>query len=203
VATAKTLAAAMVALSGWKGDTPLYDPMCGSGTLLCEAVMAACRLPAGYLRSDFGFRHLPDFDKGQWQRVKKEADADIRRIKKGLVAGSDIAHRAVKAARANVGVLAGGASVQIDRRDFNDIPLLEKSVIVCNPPYGVRLRSEDELGSLYKSLGDFLKQRCKGSQAYIFFGTREMIKKIGLKPTWKKPMRNAALDGRVVKYEMY
>lgn len=199
----ETLAAAMVALSGWKGDTPLYDPMCGSGTLLCEAMMAACRLPSGYLRTEFGFRHLPDFDKGLWQRVKKEADADIRQIGKGVIVGSDIAHRAVKAAIANVGALPGGASVQIDRRDFNDIPRLENCVILCNPPYGVRLKSEDELGAFYKSLGDFLKRRCKGSQAYIFFGTREMIKKIGLKPSWKKPMRNAGLDGRVVKYKMY
>lgn len=199
----ETLAAAMVALSGWSGDRPLYDPMCGSGTLLCEAMMTACRLPAGYLRPDFGFRNLPDFDKGLWQRVKKEADAGVRRIKRGRVAGSDIAHRAVKAARTNVGALPGGAGVQIERRDFKDIPRLENSVILCNPPYGVRLRSEVELGAFYKSFGDFLKRRCKGSQAFIFFGTREMIKKIGLKPTWKKPMRNAGLDGRVVKYEMY
>ncbi len=199
----ETLAAAMVALSGWKGDRPLYDPMCGSGTLLCEAMMVAGRMPAGYLRPKFGFRHLPDYDKDLWLKVKKQADANIRRIEKGVVDGSDIAHRCTKAAKTNCSRLPGGSAVRIVRRDFNDIERLENHVILCNPPYGVRLRNADELGTFYKSLGDFLKRRCKGSQAYIFFGTREMIKKIGLKPSWKKPMRNAGLDGRVVKYELY
>ncbi|MGD8834883.1 MAG: THUMP domain-containing protein [Desulfobacteraceae bacterium] len=199
----ETLAAAMVALSRWKGDRPLYDPMCGSGTLLCEALMVAGRLPAGYLRPRFGFRHLPDFDNDLWLKVKNQADANIRRIEKGVVAGSDIAHRCVKSAKINCGCLPGGRTVTVVRRDFNDIERLENHLILCNPPYGVRLRNADELGAFYKSLGDFLKRRCKGSQAYIFFGTREMIKKIGLKPSWKKPMRNAGLDGRVAKYDLY
>jgi putative N6-adenine-specific DNA methylase len=55
----------------------------------------------------------------------------------------------------------------------------------------------------YRRLGDFLKQRCKGSTAYLYFGDREMIKSIGLKPAWKKPLRNGGLDGRLVKYELY
>jgi putative N6-adenine-specific DNA methylase len=80
---------------------------------------------------------------------------------------------------------------------------LENRVILCNPPYGLRLNDVSSLTPFYKSLGDFLKQRCKGSQAYIFFGDRELIKKIGLRPTWKKPMRNAGLDGRFVRYDLY
>ena len=199
----ETLAAAMVALSGWQGERPLYDPMCGSGTLLCEALMVACRLPAGYFRTRFGFQSLPDFDNDLWQRVKIQADGEILRVERGVVSGSDIAHRAFKAARANCGRLPGGDKVNVQRRDFNTITSLEDRVILCNPPYGIRLGEEAKLGASYKSLGDFLKQRCRGSQAYIFFGNREMIKKIGLKPTWKKPMRNAGLDGRVVKYELY
>jgi putative N6-adenine-specific DNA methylase len=59
------------------------------------------------------------------------------------------------------------------------------------------------MDEIYRQLGDFLKQRCKGSKAYIYFGNRDMIKRIGLKPSWKKPLRNGGLDGRVVKYEMY
>jgi putative N6-adenine-specific DNA methylase len=199
----ETLAAAMVALSRWQGERPLYDPMCGSGTLLCEAMMAACRLPAGYFRARFGFRHLPDFDRSLWQRVKQQADTKIRRLERGVVSGSDIAHRAFKAARKNCGRLPGGDVVHIRRKNFNTIANLENHVILLNPPYGIRLGEEDQLAAFYKELGDFLKQRCKGSQAYIFFGNREMIKKIGLKPTWKKPMRNAGLDGRVVKYALY
>ena len=54
-----------------------------------------------------------------------------------------------------------------------------------------------------RELGDFLKQRCQGSTAYLYFGKREMIKSIGLRPTWKKPLKNGGLDGRLVKYELY
>lgn len=199
----ETLAAAMVALSGWRGDSPLYDPMCGSGTLLCEALMVAGRMPAGYLRSGFGFERLPDFDQRLWKRIKERVDAGICSVKTGQVAGSDIARRAVRAARINCQSLPGGKGVRIHVKDYRDIGSLENSIILSNPPYGVRLNQIGQLGAFYKQLGDFLKQRCKGSIAYIYFGNREMIKKIGLKPTWKKPMRNAGLDGRVVKYEMY
>ncbi len=199
----ETLAAAMVALSQWQADTPLYDPMCGAGTLLCEAMMTACRIPAGYLRSKFGFRWLPDFNEKLWRQVKKDAEAKIRPLPKGCVAGSDIARQAVKAARANCGRLPVDHPPSIVRSDFNTIASLENHTILCNPPYGVRLKRDDELGTFYKALGDFLKQRCKGSQAFIFFGNREMIKKIGLRPAWKKPMRNAGLDGRVVRYDLY
>ncbi len=199
----ETLAAAMVALAGWQGDRPLYDPMCGSGTLLCEALMRAGRIPAGYLRRFFGFQNLPDFEAPLWQKVKSRADADIRPIARGMVSGSDIAHRAVRAARANCKSLPDGHATEIHKQDFAKIGGLENSVIVCNPPYGLRLNSDQDLGAFYKTLGDFLKRRCTGSHAYIYFGNREMIKRIGLKPAWKKPMRNAGLDGRVVKYELY
>jgi len=93
--------------------------------------------------------------------------------------------------------------ISVVRNDFKNLPALENRIIVCNPPYGLRLQKPDQLGAFYKALGDFLKQRCQGSQAYIYFGNREMIKKIGLKPNWKKPLPNAGIDGRVVKYEMY
>jgi putative N6-adenine-specific DNA methylase len=199
----ETLAAAMVLLSGWQGDRPLYDPMCGSGTLLCEAMMIAGRVPAGYLRAGFGFMNLPDFDAAVWRKVKSRADAAIRPVAKGMVSGSDIAHRAVQAARINCQSLPGGEAMKIQCQDYAQIDGLENAVILCNPPYGIRLNSHQDLGEFYKALGDFLKRRCKGSQAYLYFGNREMIKNIGLKPTWKKPLRNAGLDGRVVKYELY
>ncbi len=199
----ETLGAAMVALSQWKGDRPLYDPMCGSGTLLCEALMAYCRIPAGYLRSRYGFRHLPDFDSRLWKAVKKTADGAMRPLPEGLIGGSDISAEAVKAARANCRMLPFGERVRIGHKDFKHIETLADRVILCNPPYGIRLESESDLPALYKSFGDFLKQRCPGSDAYLYFGNREMLKSIGLRPAWKKPMKNAELDGRVAKFSMW
>lgn len=199
----ETLAAAILALSGWQGEQPLYDPMCGSGTLLCEALMHLCHIPAGYLRARFGLHHLPDFDRKLWEQVKREANGRIVALRPGWIAGSDIDPRAVRAAVANLGTLPGGASVAVRRAGFNDLPELENRLIVCNPPYGLRSGRDIELNAFYKAFGDFLKQRCTGSQAYVYFGNREMLKQIGLRPAWKKPLRNADLDGRLAKFELY
>jgi putative N6-adenine-specific DNA methylase len=199
----ETVAAAMVRLSEWDGRMPLADPMCGSGTLVIEAVMAYCRIPAGMLRQRFGFQHLPDYDAALWQTVKDAADQQIRKLPERIVYASDIDGQAVSAARINCKAFPAARRISILRRDFAEIPTLENHIIVCNPPYGLRMQPQAKLEDFYRRLGDFLKQRCNGSQAFIYFGNREMIKRIGLKPSWKKPLRNGGLDGRLVKYEMY
>lgn len=199
----EVLAASMVSFSEWKGDIPVYDPMCGSGTLLCESLIYACRIPPGFFRENFGFRHLPDFDPKIWKRVKAEADALMKTPPEGLISGSDMDAEAIRAARTNCGVLPGGGRISLSKKHFKNIESLENRIIFCNPPYGVRMGREAELGMFYKDFGDFLKQRCKGSVAYIYFGVREMLKSIGLKPAFKKPVRNAGLDGRVAKFELY
>jgi putative N6-adenine-specific DNA methylase len=199
----ETLAAAMVALSGWQGQKPIADPLCGSGTILCEAMMRLCAIPAAYLKSSFGFRLLPDFDADLWRQVKAAADAKIIALPPGVISGSDIDPTAVKAARINCRALPGGEAIAIAQADLNTLAGFEDRVIVCNPPYGIRLNMATDLGNFYKGLGDFLKHRCKGSEAYIYFGNREMLKHIGLRPAWKKPMRNANLDGRIAKFELY
>ena len=199
----ETLAAAIIVLTGWQGERPLVDPMCGSGTLLCEALMRLCRIPAGYLRHNFGFRFLPDFNPDLWTRIKEEADNGIRPLAPGLVSGSDIDSQAVAAAAANCSLLPGGQGVAVHTCDYQTLSPLENTTIICNPPYGIRMGQDTRLDLFYKQLGDFLKQQCKGSHAYIYFGNRELIKKFGLKPTWKKPLRNGGLDGRLVKYELY
>ncbi len=199
----ETLAAAMIALSGWHGQMPLYDPMCGSGTLLCEALMHVCRIPAGFFRKKFGFFFLPDFQKQLWEKIKHTEDSQVKKLLPGLISGSDIDRRAVRATKTNCRTLPGGENIQVIQKDFNHISELENVTILSNPPYGIRLKKEDDIGQFYKGFGDFLKQKCKGSQVVIYFGNREMIKYIGLRPSWKKPVKNAGLDGRVVKYELY
>ncbi len=199
----ETVAAAMVQLSGWDGRIPLADVMCGSGTLVIEAAMAYCRIPAGVLRDRFGFQRLPDYDAGLWKSVKASAHRDIRKLPERVVYASDIDSQAVSAARLNCKAMSATRTISILRRDFADIPKLENHIIVTNPPYGLRMQPRAKLEAFYRRLGDFLKQRCNGSQAFIYFGNREMIKHIGLKPSWKKPLRNGGLDGRLVKYEMY
>jgi putative N6-adenine-specific DNA methylase len=199
----ETVAAAIIRFSQWDGSVPLYDPLCGSGTLLCEALMAYSHIPAGVFRNRFGFESLPDFDSAVWKQEKKEADGHIRELPQGLVAGSDVSAEAVSAARTNLMGLHFGNNVSVERIDFRESPAIQGQVIVANPPYGIRMGGDEDLDPFYKALGDFLKQKCKGSTAYIYFGERKYIKKIGLKASWKKPITAGGLDGRLVKYEMY
>jgi len=199
----ETVAAAIIRFAEWNGSLPLYDPMCGSGTLLCEALMRYCNIPSGIFRNKFGFEFLPDFDGSIWKQVKKEADATIRELPLGLIAGSDLSEEAVDAARINIMGLNYGKNVRLERADFRELPAIEEQVIVANPPYGIRMGEDEDLEAFYKDLGDFLKQKCKGSTAYIYFGERRYIKRIGLKASWKKPIKAGGLDGRLVKYEMY
>lgn len=199
----ETVAAAIIRFSAWDGSAPLYDPLCGSGTLLCEALMRYCHIPAGVFRNRFGFESLPDFDAAVWKRVKREAAGPIRKLPEGLIAGSDASADAVRAARINLMGLPDGNKVKVDMADFRNLPALEKHVIVTNPPYGIRMGAGTDLEIFYRNLGDFLKHKCKGSTAFVYFGERAYIKKIGLKASWKKPIRTGGLDGRLVKYEMY
>jgi putative N6-adenine-specific DNA methylase len=199
----ETVAAAIIQWTGWDGDRPLTDPMCGSGTLLAEALMQHCRIPAGFLRADFGFKRLPDFDAERWASVKAQADRAIRRPSPGQISGSDIAPQAVKVARANLGHLPHGASIRINQADFKHRRDLVDRVIVCNPPYGIRLHPKNGLPEFYRTLGDFLKKHCTGSAAFIYFGDRAMLKHIGLKPSWKRAFKNGGLDGRLARFDMY
>ena len=199
----ETVAAAIIRFSEWDGAVPLYDPMCGSGTLLCEALMRYSNIPAGVFRNRFGFESLPDFNRAAWQQVKKEADSRMRELPNGVIAGSDASAEAVGAARTNLMGLHYGNNVRVKRADFRELPALEGHVIVTNPPYGIRLGGDEDLDLFYKILGDFLKQKCKGSAAFIYFGERQYIKKMGLKASWKKPIKAGGLDGRLVKYQIY
>lgn len=199
----ETVAAAIIAYTGWDGTVPLHDPMCGSGTLLCEALMQYCRMPSGILRKHFGFEAMPDHDKHEWQRLKKEIDIRIRELPSGCISGSDASPEAVKMARSNLKALPFGEKVKITTNDFMQSEGLQNGIIVTNPPYGIRMGDREDLGVLYKAFGDFLKQKCTGTVAYVYFGERELIKKIGLRPAWKKPLKTGGLDGRLVKYELF
>ncbi|MEE8329360.1 MAG: THUMP domain-containing protein [Thermodesulfovibrionia bacterium] len=199
----ETVAAAIIRYSKWDGSVPLYDPMCGSGTLLSEALMHYCRIPSGIFRKHFGFEFLSDYDKPVWTKIKKDLDRQMRDLPRGHITGSDISLQAIKAARMNIRKLPHGEKIKLEMLDFRKGNGLENGVIVTNPPYGIRMGERQELDLLYKLFGDFLKQKCKGSTAYIYFGERELIKKLGLRATWKKPLKSGGLDGRLVKYELF
>jgi putative N6-adenine-specific DNA methylase len=199
----ETLAASIIRYSGWDGTTPLYDPFCGSGTILCEAYLVAGQVPPSRRREKFGFLRLPDFDPALWNRVKKTSEKNIRTVRDGLIRGSDIDAKVVATAQKNSGVIDPAGQIKISQADVFGIEQLEGVTIICNPPYGIRMKNKQDLSDFYKRLGDFLKQRCKNSTAYIYFGDRKYTKNIGLKSSQKWILSNGGLDGRLAKYELY
>ena len=201
----ETLAAAVLRLSGWNGDAPLVDFMCGSGTLLAEAWLQGSRIPPGWLSADGAPPPscLPDFDAADWLSRVERARAAHRDPPPGLVSGSDADAAAVRAARANLSLLPGGGTVQVTRADFRDVDVPPGAVIVVNPPYGVRLQARREVEALYKDLGDHLKRRCNGATAWILCGDTELVKRIGLRPKRRIPLWNGGLECRLVQIELY
>jgi putative N6-adenine-specific DNA methylase len=199
----ETVAAAIIRLTQWDGSVPFHDPLCGSGTIICEALMHYCRIPSGFLRKRYGFEFLPDYEKRLWIKTKKDIVRQFRELPDGCISGSDVSSEAVKTAGANIRMLPQGDKIKLNVCDFRESEGLQNGVIVTNPPYGVRMGKGQTLDLFYMELGDFLKQKCKGSAAYVYFGEREFIKKIGLKPAWKKPLKTGGLDGRLVKYELF
>ena len=197
------VAATILRLSGWKGETTLYDPFCGSGTLLIEAAMQASRTPAAFLRKKFGFLRLPDFDATCWNRVKTECNATIQTENSLSLRGSDIDPEAIQVAKLNSQSIPAAHAIEFKTSPFSALPNLEGQTIITNPPHGIRLKNPAEVENLLREFGDFLKQKCTGSTAWIYLGEKRLLKKVGLKPTLKIPLRSGGLEGVLAQYTLY
>ena len=199
----ETTAATLVAASGWTGELPLIDPFCGSGTILCEAWMAACQIPTGVLRTRNGLTSLPDYDSRLWQQVKAQCDSRIQVPPTLQIRGSDIDSSAVAAARQNLAKLPEGKRVEVSVADARKLRLETPHQIITNPPYGVRIGDADKVRTLLKDFGDTLKQHCAGSQACIYYGEPGHMKSLGLKPHMRQPLQHGGLDGQCAQYRLF
>ena len=199
----ETLAAAIIRLSKWKGEKPLWDPMCGSGTILCEALMHYCRIPAQKLRTKFGFFNMPDFDRQTWNNVKEECDNKIRPLPKGIISGSDKSQRVINIAQDNLSRLPYSDSVDLSCKPFQHVKQFENGTLIVNPPYGIRLGEIEDVQDLYRELGDFIKTKCNGTSAFIYTGDPSLRKCIGLKTSRRIPLVNGKLEGVLLQIDSY
>ncbi len=199
----ETLAAALIRISNWNGDSQLLDCMCGSGTILCEALMHYSKIPAQYMRKKFGFVNMPGFDKNIWERIKGEYDKQIIPLPKGIILGSDRNPETIKVAKENLSRLPFFDSVEISCKPFQQIKEFENGILITNPPYGMRLGKFEEVQSLYKELGDFLKTKCTGTTAFIYTGEPTLRKSIGLRTSRRIPLTNGKLDGVLLQIDSY
>jgi putative N6-adenine-specific DNA methylase len=197
------LAAGIILLTGWDKKTPLYDPMCGSGTLLTEAAMIAHNIAPGLYRHDFGFTHWQDFDEELFKQVIREARQQEDPDNDVPIIGSDIDRDYVEAARNNISSAELDDYIRVKTADFKETQKPEeKGILIVNPPYNERILSTN-INELYKMIGDTLKTNYQDWDAYVFTGNLEAAKNIGLKTSRRIPLYNGSIDSRLLKYELY
>src|SRR6516225_4059666 len=168
----EALAAALVLLTGYRGERPFADPLCGSGTLPIEAAWIALRRPPGLTRKRFGFQGWMDYDVQLWTALRDEARRGVGRALPATVTGSDLRGDAVAMAINNARAAGIGHLLRFSKRDVRDFqpPPDSPGVLLCNPPYGERIGEEKDLFALYRLLGEVFRQRCAGWTAYVFTG---------------------------------
>jgi putative N6-adenine-specific DNA methylase len=109
----------------------------------------------------------------------------------------------VAASRATLARRPGGERIEVVRADLRTLQGLDGALVVSNPPYGLRLKVGPDIGVFTKEVGDWLKFRSGAAAACLYFGEQELLKHIGLRPAWKRPLRNGGLDGRLARYELF
>ena len=197
----EVLAAGMILLSGWQGDTDFIDPMCGSGTLLIEAALIAKNMAPGLFRKEFAFEKWPDFDADLFDDIYN--DESQEREFKYHIYGYDIDMKAVNTARMNVKAAGLSDIITVEQRDFKEFTQPQnKSIIITNPPYGERISTPDLMGT-YKMIGERLKHQFKGNDAWVLSYREECFDQIGLKPSIKIPLYNGSLECEFRKYQMF
>lgn len=197
----EVLAAGMILLSGWDGQTNFIDPMCGSGTLPIEAGLIAYNIPPGIFRKRFGFEKWKDFDDKLWLDIT-ESYQERSKID-GLIHGSDKLQGVIALARKNAAAAFLAKRIELRVSAIEEYqPPPGPGTVIINPPYGKRIR-ETELNSLYTILGDMMKKRFTGYEAWILSNNFESIKHIGLRATEKTILFNGALECRFLKYSLY
>lgn len=197
----EVLAAGMILMTGWHGETDFIDPMCGSGTLLIEAALIARNMAPGLFRKEYAFEKWADFDKDLFDNIynddSKEREFDHK------IYGYDVDIKAVNTARLNVKAAGLTSDITVTEADFKDFTQpAEKSIIVTNPPYGERISTPDLLGT-YRMIGERLKHQFLNNDAWVLSYREECFDQIGLKPSLKIPVYNGSLECEFRKYQIF
>lgn len=201
----EALAAGMLLLAGWNGQSDFYDPMCGSGTLLIEAALIARNIAPGVYRQGFAFEKWADFDANLWDEVYND-DSREREFKHKIY-GSDAGFYAVQAATKNIQSASLQRDIEVKQIRVEELRLAdtntEGALVMINPPYGERLSQDKNVLRLYQDMGTALKHQFSGATAWIISSNEEALKCIGLRPAKKIHLVNGDLDCLFNKYELF
>lgn len=198
----EVLAAGIILLSEWDKKSPLIDPMCGSGTILCEAARIAAHVPPHTSEHPFVFKNWKSFDEDLWQDVCKESIEKISFADMPTLTGYDINPKAVHASISNISAAGLENYIKIEQEDFFYLEGSTNSTLIFNPPYDGRLKEEDVM-LFYKHIGDKLKLSFSDCTAWILSGHLTAIKNLGLRPSSKKQLLNGSIPSLLCKFEMY
>ncbi|MEZ5001550.1 MAG: THUMP domain-containing protein [Chitinophagales bacterium] len=197
----EVLAAGLILLSEWNGKGNFVDPMCGSGTILIEAAMIAMNIPAQFKRQNFGFMHWADFDDALFELIKTSSMNKVKESYANII-GYDNHPGMCKMAQANVVNADMEEFIKVKRMDFFKSEKPEGPThILFNPPYGERLAIG--MDNFYKKIGDTLKQHYPNTTAWFITSDIDGIKKVGLRPSKKIPVKNGSLDCKLVRFDLY
>ena len=203
----EVLAAGMLLMAGWKGQSDFYDPMCGSGTLLIEAALIARNIAPGVFRQSFAFEKWPNFDADLWNDIYN--DDSHERTFEHKIYGSDASFYAIQQATKNIKSAGVNRDVLLKQIRLEELKVeslefkVNGALVMLNPPYGERLKSNKEMEDLYGAIGTTLKHQFTGATAWIISSNTEAMKCVGLKPSKKYHLLNGELDCQFNKYELF
>ncbi|MBV8464871.1 MAG: class I SAM-dependent RNA methyltransferase [Burkholderiales bacterium] len=198
----ENLAAGILKLAGWQPGVVLLDPMCGSGTFLIEAALMARNVAPGIDRY-FAFEQFKHFEAAGWEAIREAAIAAVHPAPAAPIVGSDTDRKVLAAAEENLAAAGVSDVVTLEQADALErtAPAAE-GILVCNPPYGIRLQEQDELAALYPMLGHALKQRFSGWRAYYLTADMRLAKLIRLSASKRTVLFNGALECRLFEFKM-
>lgn len=210
----EVLAAGMLLMAGWNGQSDLYDPMCGSGTFLIEAALIARNIAPGVFRSAYAFEKWPDFDADLWSDIYN--DDSHERDFAHKIYGSDASFYAIQQAAKNIKAAGVQKDIELKQIRIEEIKWsndaingqmvndkMVNALVMLNPPYGERLHSNKEMEDLYTAIGSTLKHQFAGSTAWIISSNAAAMKCIGLKPSKKYHLLNGELDCQFNRYDLF
>lgn len=198
----EVLAAGMILLSGWKGQAPLYDAMCGSGTILSEALLIACDVYPQWSREEFTFMNWKNFPKKLFTEIVHELEKKAHEPE-FKVYGYDIDRQQLKKAKENLEEFPFSDFVRLEVADFfRLVPQQQDGWLILNPPYGERLPL-DEAREFYDAIGTRLKHHWSGFEAFVLSGNLPALKVLGLKPNSKHTLYNGGLECRYQGYKLF
>ena len=201
----EALAAGLLLLAGWKGQSDFYDPMCGSGTLLIEAALIARNIAPGVYRQGFAFEKWANFDQDLWQDVYND-DSREREFSHKIY-GSDAGFYAAQVAAKNVQSAGLQRDIEVRQVRLQELRLAsgtaEGALVMMNPPYGERLSQDKDVLRLYQDMGTTLKHQFSGATAWIISSNEQALKCIGLRPAKKIRLLNGELDCLFNQYVLF